>query len=66
VLCLTVGTGGAPRSDGDEFTPESADAVVSIAEFGSLRADYGAGAIRYAFIDAAGAVLDRFTTPAGG
>jgi predicted phosphodiesterase len=66
VLCLTVGTGGAPRSDGDEFTPESADAVVSIAEFGSLRADYGAGAIRYAFIDAAGAVLDRFTTPASG
>lgn len=66
VLCLTVGTGGAPRSDGDEFTPESADATVSIAEFGSLRADYAAGAVDYAFISAAGRVLDRFRTPAAG
>jgi len=66
VLCLTVGTGGAPRSEGDEFTPESADATVSIAEFGSLRADYAAGSVDYAFIDAAGEVLDRFRTPADG
>lgn len=66
VLCLTVGTGGAPRSEGDEFTPESADATVSIAEFGSLRADYAAGAVDYAFISAAGQVLDRFRTPAAG
>ena len=66
VLCLTVGTGGAPRSDGDEFTPESADATVSIAEFGSLRADYAAGRINYAFIDAGGVALDRFRTPAAG
>jgi predicted phosphodiesterase len=66
VLCLTVGTGGAPRSDGDEFTPESADATVSIAEFGSLRADYAAGSVDYAFIDAGGQVLDRFRTPAAG
>ncbi len=64
VLCLTVGTGGAPRSDGDEFTPESADADISLAEFGSLRTDYAAGTIRYAFIDAAGSVRDRFSTPA--
>ena len=63
VLCLTVGTGGAPRSDGDEFTPESPDAVVSLAEFGSLRTDYAAGTIRYAFIDAGGKVRDRFRTP---
>ena len=66
VLCLTVGTGGAPRSEGDEFTPESPDAVVSLAEFGSLRTDYAAGAIRYAFIDAGGAVRDRFRTLAAG
>jgi predicted phosphodiesterase len=64
VLCLTVGTGGAPRSDGDEFTPESADAVVSIAEFGAVRADYRRGAVDYAFIDLRGEVLDRFRAPA--
>ena len=64
VLCLTVGTGGAPRSDGDEFTPESADAVVSIAEFGAVRADYRRGEVAYAFIDLRGQVLGRFRAPA--
>lgn len=66
VLCLTVGTGGAPRSDGDDFTPESPDALVSIAQFGALRADYARGFTDYAFIGADGAVLDRFRAPAGG
>ncbi|MFM8828314.1 MAG: hypothetical protein ACKOGE_03395 [Actinomycetota bacterium] len=40
--------------------------MVSIAELGSLRAVYDAGAIRYAFIDAGGEVLDRIGTPAAG
>ena len=64
VLCMTVGTGGAPRSDGEEFTPESEDAIVSIAEFGAVRADYAAGAVNYAFISAWGETLDRFRAPA--
>jgi hypothetical protein len=63
VRCLTVGTGGAPRSGNDGFTPLSAEAQVSIAEFGSVRADFARGRVDYAFIDAAGAVRDRFTAP---
>lgn len=66
VLCLTVGTGGAPRSGGEEFTPTSPDAVVSLAEYGSLRTDYGGGQVTYTFIDAGGKVRDRFRAPAGG
>ena len=45
-------------------TPESADAVVSIAEFGAVRADYRRGEVAYAFIDLRGEVLDRFRAPA--
>jgi hypothetical protein len=61
VLCLTVGTGGAPRSDGDGFTPISSDAVRSLAVFGSLRVDVAGGRVSYAFIDAAGRTRDRFS-----
>ena len=64
VLCLTVGTGGAPRSDGDEFTPVSDDAVRSLAVFGTLRVDVARGRVAYAFIDSAGRTRDRFTGPA--
>lgn len=64
VLCLTVGTGGAPRSDGDAFTPVSDDAVRSLAVFGTLRVDVARGQVAYAFIDSAGRTRDRFTTPA--
>ena len=64
VLCLTVGTGGAPRSDGDGFTPVSGDAVRSLAVFGTLRVDVARGTVSYAFIDAAGRTRDRFTSPA--
>ncbi len=63
VLCLTVGTGGAPRSDGDGFTPVSSDAVVSLAEFGLLRVDLAGRRAAYAFIDATGRTRDRFTGP---
>jgi hypothetical protein len=63
VLCLTVGTGGAPRSDGDGFTPVSSDAVRSLAVFGALRVDVAGGTVSYAFIDAAGRTRDRFTSP---
>ena len=64
VLCLTVGTGGAPRSDGDGFTPVSDDAVRSLAVFGTLRVDVARGRVAYAFIDSAGRTRDRFAGPA--
>jgi len=64
VLCLTVGTGGAPRSDGDGFTPVSDDAVRSLAIFGTLRVDVARGRVAYAFIDSAGRTRDRFAGPA--
>jgi len=64
VLCLTVGTGGAPRSDGDGFTPVSDDAVRSLAVFGTLRVDVAGGQVAYAFLDSAGRTRDRFTAPA--
>lgn len=64
VLCLTVGTGGAPRSDGDGFTPVSADAITSLAVFGALRVDVAGGRVAYAFIDSSGRTRDRFTAPA--
>ncbi len=60
VPLLTVGTGGAPRS-GDALTPRSDDAIVSLAEFGTLRADDGPDGVRMVFIDIEGRVRDRFT-----
>ncbi len=56
VLQLTVGTGGAPRG---AFTPESADADVSIATFGLLRVDIIGPRVTYTFLDATGRVRDR-------
>lgn len=64
VLCLTVGTGGAPRSDGDSFTPISDDATVSLAVFGALRVEVAGGRVAYAFIDSSGRTRDRFAAPA--
>ena len=63
VLTLTVGTGGAPRSSDERLTPRSADAVVSLAEFGVLRVDDRPGRVTMAFIDEAGRVRDRVSVP---
>jgi hypothetical protein len=59
VLVLTVGTGGAPRSGDEDLTPRSADAIVSLAEFGLMRVDDGRDRVTMVFLDAAGRVRDR-------
>lgn len=59
VPVLTIGTGGAPRSANPSFTPRSADAAASIAEYGLVRVDDAASGVEIAFIDAAGRVRDR-------
>jgi hypothetical protein len=57
VLTFTVGTGG--QGPGElEFTPESADAETSLLDIGFLRVEIGADAVRYAFVDERGRVLD--------
>jgi hypothetical protein len=62
VLNFTVGTGG--QGPGDlEFTPETADSDVSLLDFGFLRVEAGEDAVRYAFIDERGQVLDRLERP---
>ncbi|MGD9694144.1 MAG: metallophosphoesterase [Thermoleophilia bacterium] len=62
---LTVGTGGAPRSD---RTPTSADARVHIAEFGLMRVRLQGDRAAFEFVDVTGRVRDRIETrnPAGG
>lgn len=63
VTVLTVGTGGAPRSGEERFTPRSADAIVSLARFGVLRVDDTPDGVELAFLDAAGVVRDRSRLP---
>ncbi len=63
VPVFTVGTGGAPRNPDERLTPRSADAIVSLAEFGLLRVDDTSDGASLAFIDAAGAVRDRWRLP---
>lgn len=58
---LTVGTGGAPRSD--DGTPRSPDARVYLAEFGLLRVRLQGTRATYEFLDVAERVRDRFTAP---
>ena len=63
VPMLTVGTGGASRSADERLTPRSADAAVSLAEFGVLRVDDGPRRVTMAFIDSTGRVRDRVSLP---
>jgi len=63
VTVLTVGTGGAPRNADERLTPRSADAIVSLAEFGLLRVDDRSTGVEMAFIDSAGVVRDRWRMP---
>lgn len=63
VLTLTVGTGGAPRSEVEAFTPRSPDAQVSLAQFGLVRVDDTAQRATMVFIDDAGRVADRVVVP---
>jgi predicted phosphodiesterase len=60
VLTLTVGTGGqGPGSL--EATPRSREALVSLLDYGHLRVDVGADAVRYRFLDEHGTLLDEHT-----
>lgn len=54
---LTVGTGGAPASDGN--TPRSPDASVFILPFGLLRVDVSPGRMVVRYLDAGGVERDR-------
>ena len=58
-LTLTVGTGGAPRSEDEGLTPRSAGAHASFAEYGLVRVDDGPARTVMMFIDASGRVRDR-------
>jgi predicted phosphodiesterase len=62
LLELVVGTSGEGPGAA-EFTKASPDAVVSLLDYGSLRVEVTAGAVRYAFIDERGRVLDRNRQP---
>jgi hypothetical protein len=59
VRTFTVGTGG--QGPGDlEFTPESADADISLIDLGALLVDVAVdGTVAYTFVDERGRVLDR-------
>jgi hypothetical protein len=59
VLQLTVGTGGEGPGD-EQFTKASADAKVSLEDYGFLRVDVRNAGIRYRFVDERGRVLDRW------
>ena len=63
VLVLTVGTGGASRSDDVRLTPRSAGAQVSFADYGLVRVDDGPRQARMVFIDTRGRVRDRVSIP---
>jgi len=63
VLTLTVGTGGAPRSGDESLTPQSADALSSLAVFGLVRVDDEPGRVAMTFLDSAGRVRDRVVVP---
>jgi Calcineurin-like phosphoesterase len=63
VPLFTVGTGGASRSADERLTPRSADAAVSLAEFGVLRVDDSPRGVSAVFIDATGRVRDRVRLP---
>ncbi|MFN8110411.1 MAG: hypothetical protein U0Y82_11295 [Thermoleophilia bacterium] len=58
---FTLGTGGAPRSEGR--TPRSADAKVSLETYGVLRVDDTPRRVVCVFLDDAGAVRDRVVLP---
>jgi hypothetical protein len=58
---LTVGTGGAPRSEGGN-TPRSPDARVHVAEFGLLRVRLHERRATFEFVDVAGRVRDRLVS----
>jgi hypothetical protein len=62
VLELVNGTGGEGPGAA-EFTRPSADAVVSLLDYGSLRVTVSRHRVDYAFIDQRGRVLDRLTAP---
>lgn len=57
VPLLTVGTGGAPASDGN--TPRSPDAAVFIPPFGLLRVDVSPGRVVFRYLDSEGTERDR-------
>lgn len=54
---FTVGTGGAPASEGN--TPRSPDARVFIPPFGLLRVDVSPGRVAFRYLDADGRERDR-------
>lgn len=58
---LTVGTGGAPASDGG--TPRSPDAEVFILPFGLLRVDVSPGRVVFRYLDSEGRERDRLERP---
>jgi hypothetical protein len=64
ILQFTVGTGGeGPGSK--QFTRATADAIVSLLDYGFLQIDIGGGTIAYRFIDESGRVRDSVTRPVG-
>ena len=63
VLTFTVGTGGAPRSPDESLTPQSDDAIISIATYGLLRVDDGPDGAVMTFLDSSGKVRDSVTVP---
>jgi hypothetical protein len=58
---FVVGTSGEGPGAA-EFTKRSADAIVSLLNFGSLRVTVTATGVAYQFIDERGRVLDHFST----
>ena len=61
ILTFTVGTGGQGPGDLDRTRP-TAQARVSLLDYGVLRVDAGADGVRFTFVDERGRVLDRFRT----
>ncbi|MGI9116911.1 MAG: hypothetical protein ACR2JV_04670 [Gaiellales bacterium] len=63
-VSITAGTGGEGASTA-EFTPKSADAVVSTTDYGFVRVRVTATGTSIQFIDEAGRVRDAVTVPRG-